>query len=80
VDAGPRDTALAMLHAGVTLSGIALQRFDDEVERERLLQGLEGSTRHYLALVEAAQAARERRSPYPRANGHAKNVTPDDAA
>jgi hypothetical protein len=70
VDAGPRDTYLAILRAGMTLSGIALSHFDG-AEREHLLQDLESSTRDYLARLEAAQEARQRRSPYPRVNGQA---------
>jgi hypothetical protein len=70
VDAGPDDTYLAILRAGMTLAGIALCHFD-EAERERLLQDLESSTRDYLARLEAAKEARQRRSPYPRVNGQA---------
>jgi hypothetical protein len=54
VDAGPRDTNLAILKAGLTLCGIALCRLD-EPEREYQLGGLEICVRQYLAaLAEAA--------------------------
>jgi hypothetical protein len=66
VDAGPHDTYLAMLRAGMTLCGIALCHFD-EAERERLLQDLESNTRDYLAALAKAAA---QRSPYPRTNVH----------
>ena len=69
VEANPRDTNLAMLRAGLTLGGIALNRLDP-VERERELQDLESNARRYLAAL--AEAAASRLPPYPRAtNGGA---------
>ena len=63
VDASPRDINLAILRAGMTLSGIALNRLD-EAEREYQLQDLESNARRYLAAL--AEAAATRLSPYPR--------------
>jgi hypothetical protein len=53
MDAGPRDAALALLRAGMTVVGIALRRLDDD-EREYQLQKLEKNTREYFANVAAA--------------------------
>ena len=63
VDASPRDINLGILRAGMTLSGIALNRLD-EAEREYQAAGLKSNARRYLAAL--AEAAATRLSPYPR--------------
>ena len=57
VDASPRETALALLCAGMTVAGVGLARLD-EGERELQLEDLERNTRDLLK--RGAEGARRR--------------------
>ena len=58
VDGGPRDAALAIFRAGMTVAVIGLGRLD-EAEREYQLQGLEDGARDCLAALADPGARRD---------------------
>jgi hypothetical protein len=54
VEASHYELYSALLHAAVSLAGIALMQFHG-TEREQMLQAVEGRMRKYIAKVQARQ-------------------------